>query len=127
MTSSLPLNTKVRVIDRQLRHATGHSVVHARIHHMAVFSQLSQTGRGRNAARIEQFREIKQELLPGHSSIAREARVNQGVWIGGCEFRSDKGVTPAIPKAAAVGLANHRNVYVNVPYPSWSNLPLFGS
>lgn len=61
----LPRNRNVKVMDRRLRNAISHSVVHTRIYHVAVFFQLSQAHPSNGAAGREQLRGIKLELLAG--------------------------------------------------------------
>ncbi|AGK48859.1 A nuclease of the HNH/ENDO VII superwith conserved AHH family protein [Burkholderia thailandensis MSMB121] len=61
----LPRNRRVKVMDRSLRQAAKHSVVHTRIYHVAVFFRLSQSHLDNGTAGREQLRGIKLDLLAG--------------------------------------------------------------
>lgn len=61
----LPRNRKVKVMDRRLRNATKHSVVHTRLYHLAVFFRLSDAPQTNCAFGREKLRGIKLDLLAG--------------------------------------------------------------
>ncbi|GGA37396.1 AHH domain-containing protein [Dyella nitratireducens] len=59
----LPGNKKVAVIDRRLKNATRHSVVHTAVYHLAVFNELRQASSSDSDAGRRKLRDIKQDLV----------------------------------------------------------------
>ncbi|XRD86289.1 AHH domain-containing protein [Dyella acidisoli] len=70
----LPRNKKVAVIDRRLKSATRHSVVHTAVYHLAVFNELRQASPSDSDAGRGKLRDIKQDLVFGTFPYRKDDR-----------------------------------------------------